>query len=126
MKIFLKINILGDCHKLQVELYNFVAWAATLNIKMNIKKCRSMTFSRSQSIIKFSYYINGLNLLPVESSICDPCFTFTLSLCPNAQINNATCNAFKVLGKRLSSEFTLSNSLTHIYCTLVRLNVEYG
>jgi retron-type reverse transcriptase len=46
MKIFLEINSVDDCHKLQDDLNNFSAWAESLGLTLNIEKCRSMTFTR--------------------------------------------------------------------------------
>jgi len=87
-----------------------------------------MTFTRCRAPISFPYTINGTNLCPIVTNVCDLGFTFTPSLCPRAHLDNITCKALKVLGfiKRIASEFKLSNSLKAIYCALDRPIVEYG
>jgi hypothetical protein len=128
MKIFLEINSVNDCLKLQDDLNCFSACAESLGLKLNIEKCRSMTFSRSRSPITHLYSLNGYYLIPTDSSICDLGFTFTSSLHPRAHIDKVKCKTLKVLGfvKRISSYFKLSASLKAIYCALVRPIVEYG
>jgi len=128
MKIFLEINFINDCLKLQDDLNSFSAWAESLGLTLNIEKCRSMTFTRSRSPITHLYSLNGSNLIPADSSICDLGFTFTPSLCPRAHIDRVTRKVLKVLGfvKRISSDFKLSASLKSIYCALVHPIVEYS
>jgi Reverse transcriptase (RNA-dependent DNA polymerase) len=128
MKLFIKVNSVDDCLLLQDDLNSFVLWSETLGLSLNIKKCRSMVFTKRRFPITFSYSINLINLLPIDTNVCDLGFTFTPSLCPRAHIYNVTCRAFKVLGfiKRIAGEFKLSNSLKSLYCALVRPIVEYG
>ncbi|VVC43131.1 Hypothetical protein CINCED_3A018935 [Cinara cedri] len=93
--IFLKINTFEDCLNLQDDLNNFSVWVDTLDLSLSINKCRSMTFTRSRSPTTYSYTLNGSNLIPVDSSICDLGYTFTSSLRPRAHIDKITCKALK-------------------------------
>lgn len=127
MKIFLKINSVNDCLKLQGDLNSFYTWTDILGLTLNIKKFRSMILTKSQSLITFSYTLNGSKLLSLDSNISDIFFTFTPSLCYRAHIDLLTCKTFKVMGfiKRIVGEFKLTNSLKSIYCVLVRPIVKY-
>jgi len=71
IKLFLKVNSITDCHYLQDDLNNFVSWSESLGLKLNINKCRYMTFTRRCSPISFSYTINGTNLCPIVTSVCE-------------------------------------------------------
>ncbi|CAI6357707.1 unnamed protein product [Macrosiphum euphorbiae] len=85
-------------------------------------------FARSRSLITYPYTLNGSNLIPVYSGICDLNFTFTSFLCSRAHIDKITCKALEVLGfvKRISGDFKPTTSLKSIYCALVRPIIEYG
>lgn len=46
IKLFIKVNSVDDCLLLQDDLNSFVLWSETLGLSLDIKKCRSMVFTR--------------------------------------------------------------------------------
>ena len=120
MKLFLKVNYITDCLYLQNYLDNFITWSIPLCLTLNINKFKSVVLIHSRSLTSFFYSINGANLLPIDTNVCDLGFILTKSLCLQAHIDNITCNAFKVLGfiKKIAGEFKLSNSLKHFFVLL--------
>jgi hypothetical protein len=127
MKLFTEINSVADCTNLQSNLDCFVSWFFKLGLKVNVSKCRVMTFSRSRSTILFDYNISGLTIERVDN-LTDLGFKLTKTLSLSPHILMITSRAFKVLGfiKRLSKDFKLLKSLKSLYCALVRPILETG
>jgi hypothetical protein len=71
-------------------------WARGLGLELSIPKCHTMTYTRSNERVMFTYtiYFKALKLLGFV--------------------------------KRISAEFKLSSSLKRLYCSFVRSVLEYG
>lgn len=128
MKLFMKINTLNDCIKLQQDLDRFTAWFEALGLSLNISKCKVMSFSRSKSPIMHSYFVNDSIINRVYDTVLDLGFKFNSSLDPRPHIDMICCKAFKVLGfiMRLASDFKLKLVVKALFCALVRPILEYG
>jgi hypothetical protein len=127
LKLFRKISSIHDCLALQNDLNNIVNWLISIGLHFNIEKCKSMTFSRSHSIIKYSYQISGSSLVSVNTNK-DLGIILTPTLNFNPHIESICCKALKVLGfiKRISVKFKLAAPLKTIYCSFVRSILEYS
>jgi hypothetical protein len=85
-----------------------------------------MSFARNRNIINYTYLINGssINVVTRKKDL-------DILLCTNLDfhyhIEVVCCRALKMLGFviRTSKEFKLSSSLKALYCSLVRLLLEY-
>ena len=53
IKLFMHVHNIGDCHMLQADLDRFVIWLTALGLSLNLSKCKTFTFDRSQSPITF-------------------------------------------------------------------------
>jgi len=128
IKLFLKVDSLTDCTRLQEDLDLFVVWGDTISLSLNVNKCKSLSSTRCHFPRKFSYSIMGTVFNSADIVTCDIGFILVLSLSPAAHIDHITCKALKTLGfiKRIASEFELSRSLKALYCALVRAIFEYG
>lgn len=62
MKLFMSIESLKNCVKLQSDFNRFVDWSKSIGLELNICKCSIMTFSKRHSQIKFCYNVNGTSL----------------------------------------------------------------
>ncbi|XP_055589060.1 uncharacterized protein LOC129741361 [Uranotaenia lowii] len=94
-------------------------------MQLNIKKCKSITFSRRQSNVCFEYSINGTSIDQVSSMngvIVDKKLTFS------DHISAITAKAFSVLGfvRRNSQSFQDVYTLKAVYCSFVRSVLEYA
>jgi hypothetical protein len=127
MKLFMQINSLDDCHKLQIDLNNFFEWSQSLGLTLNFDKCYVMSFAKKRSAITWSYELFHSEILRVDT-VVDLGFKFNSSLDPEPHINMICCKAYKILGfiKRLAYDFKLSLSLKMLFCSLVRPTLEYG
>lgn len=91
IQLFLKISSVNDCAHLQEDHNNFVDWSVTLCLKLNIKKFKSIVFTRNRSPTSFSHCVNGVSLFLTDADVCDIDFTSIPPLCPQAHINKVTC-----------------------------------
>lgn len=71
LKIFLHINSIEDCIRLQTDLNNIFSGCNSLGLKMNIYKCQSMIFTRCCSPNHYRYNINHFELSLVTDHIRD-------------------------------------------------------
>jgi len=67
MKIFMQINALEDCHKLQSDFDDFVEWSQSLGLTLNFDKCHTMTSSRKLFFIKLLYELSNSTILRVKT-----------------------------------------------------------
>lgn len=71
MKLFYKIDTLTDWVHLQEDLDRLVKWSFGLPKSLNIGKCKSMHFTRCNSINVFPYSINGTVLDSINNKAWD-------------------------------------------------------
>ncbi|XP_025405375.1 uncharacterized protein LOC112679698 [Sipha flava] len=128
IKLFIRIDTVEDCKLLQHDLDAVVLWARGLGLEFNIPKCHTMTYTRSNEHVMFTYTINDIALKQPGDCVMDLGITFDRSLTFRTHIEKVTCKALKFLGfvKKISAEFKLSNSLKTLYCSFVRSILEYG
>uniref|UniRef100_A0A2S2PX07 RNA-directed DNA polymerase from mobile element jockey n=1 Tax=Sipha flava TaxID=143950 RepID=A0A2S2PX07_9HEMI len=128
MKIYLEIKSADDCLCLQNNLECFSMCCRTLGLKLNLAKCRVMTFSRSHNLILWNYKLSDTIIERVFDSILDLGFKLSSNLNPSEHISMICCKSLKTLGfiLRFSKDLKLSRSLKSLYCALVRPILEYG
>ena len=69
-KFLHKVKSIRDCLTLLGELLEFIEWCAEIGLRMNVDKCKIITFHRSKKPIQFEYQVNGVKIERVYS-ICD-------------------------------------------------------
>jgi hypothetical protein len=99
MKLFLPDRSFQDCLKIQGDLNRLVDWCGANSLKLNIGKCKSITFSRLRHPVEFSYMPEGIFLDRVDS---------------------ITDLAMMEFVKRMSGEFRDPYTLRILYVSLVR------
>ena len=62
VKIFNVINSSMDCSKIQEDLNYVFAWACSNGLKLNIKKCNSISFTYNRQPSCYDYKINNTSL----------------------------------------------------------------
>jgi len=128
IKLFLRIDTTDDCKLLQHDLDAVALWARGLGLELSIPICHTMTYTRYNERVMFTYTINDIALKQPDDCVIDLGIIFDRSLTFRTHIEKVTCKALKLLGfvKRISAEFKLSSSLKTLYCSFVRSVLEYG
>jgi len=126
LKIFKEITSSSDIYTLQVALDNLFQWCSLHMLSLNIKKCHSISFHRTNITIPSSYVINNTPLVKLTSVkdlgvILDDHLNFDL------HIAHIVSKAYKNLGfvLRNTRDFKNIYSLKLLYTTLVRPILEY-
>jgi hypothetical protein len=62
MKLFLPVRGVQDCMKIQSDLNTLSEWCERNSLFLNVDKCKTITFSRTQYSVEFAYMLAGLAL----------------------------------------------------------------
>ena len=126
LKLFRKIRDPFDCQLLQYDLNSISIWCFNNLLTLNIKKCHSVSFTRSNIQISFEYEINSVRLETLLS-VKDLGVIFDPKLCFKEHIDFIFSKSMRLLGfiKRNSSEFHDPTTLKSLYVSLVRPHLEY-
>ena len=119
-KIIRAINSPLDCTKLQRDIEAFDNWSRANGLPVNIQKCAVMTFTRSESSIRFHYQLAGSDLQLV-SSAKDIGVIFNSDFSFKYQVDAVYSRAFRTLGfiKRTTFDFRHVSSMLYLYKSLV-------
>lgn len=127
LKIYRNIQNDSDVKLLQSDVDRIDKWCTDNGMKLNIKKCQTITFSRKQRNIDNTYTINGNNLHSVLE-IRDLGVTLDSKLKYDKHIDIITKKASQMLGfiKRNSKDFRQSKTKVILYNSLVRSHLEFA
>lgn len=78
--MYISVCKIEDCLMLQDDLNRFSAWCGKLELSLNLLQCKVMSYSRSYSLIIFSYQLNGLNIICNSVNVMNLGFKFKLHL----------------------------------------------
>jgi hypothetical protein len=99
-------------------------------LELNVGKCRSITFSRLQHPVEFSYMLGGITLDRVDcvDSITDLVVVMHSKMSFSKHIDITVGQALAMLGlvRRLSGELRDPYTLRTLYVSLVYLKFEYA
>ena len=126
LKLFRKIRDPSDCQLLQYDLTSISNWCFNNLLTLNIKKCHSVSFTRSNTQISFEYEINSVRLETLLS-VKDLGVIFDRKLSFKEHIDFIFSKSMRLLGfiNRISSEFQDPTTLKSLYVSLVRSHLEY-
>ena len=127
LKIFSQVGDSTACEQFQLDLDAINSWNLQNNLKLNIKKCNAMKFSRSKNDLNFRYTIEDKALQWVTvykdlGVIMDPQLTFDEYL--NYIVNKANMRLGFVT--RNTRDFVDVRSHLVLFNALVRSILEYG
>lgn len=127
LKIYRIISSHLDCLALQADIDELQRWCLENGMELNIKKCKTIVFTRRQSQIGFEYSV-GTEILERVASIRDLGVIFDTKLSFNEHISVTTAKAFAALGfiRRITSNFDDIYAMKALYCSLVRSILEYA
>lgn len=126
LKIYSKILSLNDIIELQRDLVRLSDWCKLNRLKLNIDKCKFISFTLKRNPHNAIYYIDSTPLEQVYvvkdlGILIDSKFKF------NYHIDHIFRKSLKMLGFifRVTSKFTNSNCLKLLYNSLVRSHLEF-
>lgn len=126
VKLYYKVASPMDASKLQRDLDTIVQWSVINNLKLNIEKCKVISFGKKNSTIDFNYSINNSTLERV-TLISDLGVMFDSQFNFKKQVEHVTSSAYHALGfiMRSTREFTKVDSIIYLYKTLVLSKLNY-
>lgn len=127
LKFFRVISSSADCDEVQGDINRLLIWCGDNGMRINGKKCKVISFSRSSNVMLHEYYM-GHDALDRVDSICDLGVTIDSKLRFAEHIGIITAKAFTVFGfiRRHASGFTDAYCLKALFCSLVRSILEYA
>lgn len=127
LKLSLNIRSIADCLNLQSDIDALTRWSVENKLEFNVKKCVSMTYTRSPSPINFIYTINGQSLERV-STVKDLGVVFDPKLTFSDHILMLTSTGYKLLGfvLRTCKQFQNPEAMTSMFNGIVRTKLEYA
>jgi Reverse transcriptase (RNA-dependent DNA polymerase) len=126
-KIFKKISSVDDCLMLQHDLDKFSNYCSSNQLFLNISKCSHISFSRLRSPIVFTYSIDNLPIIKVNT-VRDLGVIFDTKLSFNTHIELIARRAYRNLGfiMRVSKPFKSHDTLILLYNSFVRSHLEFA
>jgi hypothetical protein len=124
-KLYRYISSIQDRFLLQDDIENLLNWSEKWLIKLNINKCKLVSYGRNVEH-NFPYYIKGIEIEELNS-IKDLGVTFDANLKFDQHINEKVNKAYSFLGI-IKRNFTCLNKEAFIalYKSLVRSHLEYA
>lgn len=125
-KIFLKVQSIYDCNRIQTDLNSLNDWCVKNNLNLNVSKCKVLCLTRSHSPIHFNYCINGESVERV-TEIKDLGVIIDNTLSWNKHVNTTVAKANQALGliKRTVGFNAPDNVKLQLFKSLVRSKLEY-
>ena len=116
----------SNTNALQSDLDMFVSWCSSNYLKINVSKCRSISFHKNDNPVLRTYSISDQTIQSVDS-ISDLGVVFQSDLRFNLHIDNIITKSLRLLGfiKRNSKYITDTKAITCLYNSLVRSILEY-
>lgn len=125
LKLYVVVNSVEDCHRLQALLNSFVDWCHRNKLIISVPKCAVMTFHRLKNPILYDYCINDVTIRRVDrvsdlGVLLDSKLNFSLHY--PAIISKAN----RQLGfiSKIAKDFKDPHCLKALYCSLVRPILE--
>lgn len=124
LKFYNRVSV--DHNQLQDDLDRFVSWCSLNHLKINVPKCKSISFHRCDNQIVRNYTINNQLLTSVDS-FNDLGVVFQKDLSFNLHVESVAVRGFRMLGfiKRNSKHIMDTKAVCCLYYSLVRSTLEY-
>jgi hypothetical protein len=126
LKLFLKIDDDVSRTQLQADCDALHDWCTRNHLRLNVSKCKTITFGRSRNKQSRQYFLNGTQVERVES-IGDLGITFDSELRFDLHIRLITNKAHRMLGyiMRMTRSFTMPFTVKVLFFAYVRNKLEY-
>ena len=126
-KLYLSGNNTTFCDNLQKDFDNLYNWCNVNGLKLNIQKCKVMSYCRNNRKIEVQYTLNRCDVTRVDSFV-DLGVLFDSKLCFNKHVDVIIARANCRLGliKRWAKEFNDPHITKTLYTSLVRSILEFA
>jgi ribonucleases P/MRP protein subunit RPP40 len=126
LKLFLRIENDRSRDQLQADCDSLFEWCSENHLRLNVSKCKTITFGRSRISSNRQYFLNDTPIDRVESTI-DLGITFDAQFRFDSHVRQITNQAHKLLGfiMRLTHSFTMPFTMKVLYFAYVRNKLEY-
>lgn len=126
LKMYMSVNSLDDCMRLQNDFIHFSNWCIYNRLKINIDKCAQISFTRRKKPLKYNYSLDN-HELSLVSSIKHLGIILSSDLSFSDHISFIYKKSMRMLGfiKRQCWDFKNIQCLKTLYCSLIRSNLEY-
>ena len=127
IKLYKNVSSINDCNDLQQDLDKLHKWCSNNHLKLNVSKCKVISYTRKATYLLQEYTLNNDALERVRSTK-DLGVVFCSDLKFNDHVNITSSKAVSKLGFVLRNcrEFTNSNTIRRVYISLVRPILEYA
>lgn len=125
-KIYMKVNTIEDCMKLQEDLDRLSLYYLTNRITVNVAKCAHIQFTRRKNPIDYNFKLNNVSLNKVYS-VKDLGVYLDSKLTFNSHFEYIVNKAYKNLGFiiRVTRDFTDISCIKVLYYAYIRSILEY-
>lgn len=126
-KVFMKINDISDCTKLQADLDRLSEYYKRNQIGVNVSKCNTLSFTRKRQPFQFQYQLCAINIDKVEL-VRDLGILLDVKLSFSEHVENIINKSFKSLGfiRRVTKPFSDTMCIKQLYFSYVRSILEYS
>jgi hypothetical protein len=126
-KIYLPVNDIQDCDKLQKDLNYIIQWSEMWKMKLNVAKCKIISVVHKINNLAYDYNINGITLERCKH-IKDLGIIINDKLSWSMHVQSLVCKANRVMGliKRTMGYNAAPDVNKQLYISLVRSLLEYG
>lgn len=127
LKIFRRIISVEDCIKIQEDLERFSVYCSKNYLKINYKKCASISFTRKSNRIDYQYQLDQ-NIVDRVEQIKDLGVVFDSKLHFHAHFDFVMSASNKMLGFlcRLCRDFQVEAAMRSLYNSFVLSKLSYG
>ncbi|XP_075158177.1 uncharacterized protein LOC142231455 [Haematobia irritans] len=127
VKMFFNVSDVSSYRLLQEDIDRVACWVEDNRLPLNVLKCNYLPFTRKNSLINASYYINNVALQKVDRKI-DLGIYFDPKLEFNSHVDYVLRKSYTTLAfiKRNCSEFSNPYTLKVLYSSFVRSKLEYA
>lgn len=127
LKLLSQVRSITDCRNLQEDLDKISEWCVTNGMRLNLDKCKVITFSRLSEPLIYEYKLENHPLERVDE-ITDLGVLFDSRMTFDSHITRIVRKACKMWAfiNRNTRNFTNSESLRILYLSLVRPNILYA
>jgi Reverse transcriptase (RNA-dependent DNA polymerase) len=127
LKVFFPIRGDEDFHRAQSELEILSRWCVDNELRLNLNKCKIISFTRGRATLRYDYELSNHTLERVDSIrdlgvLLDPKLDFRI------HVDGLIVRAARMLGyvRRIGREFKDPYTLKTLYVSFVRSLLEYA
>ena len=128
LKIYMPIKNVQECLLLQTDLNHLNVWCEMWKLKLNISKCKVLTFTnKKKNVTSFCYYMNNTMLERVQV-MRDLGVLLSSDLSYNRHLDTIKPKALKLLGlirRNCAKQFSHTTNRL-LFIALVRPQLEYA